>query len=87
MLTETQFVIKEVSHDLYAQSDIDQRRRRAVHETYAESEVFPWLERARWTSYLDGFVLHEVSSLADAAIEASEPFVPRNLSLLYRSTD
>lgn len=44
-----------------------------VHKKPAKSEVFPWLERSRWSTYLDGCALSRAADLARPIDTAAEP--------------
>lgn len=50
-------------------------RSKCVKDTPAKSEVSPWLERTRWTGYLEGFILSEVHKLGRPAEAQSEPLL------------
>jgi hypothetical protein len=50
-------------------------RSKCIKDTLAKSEVSPWLERTRWTGYLEGFILSEVYKLGRLAEAQSEPLL------------
>lgn len=76
---ETQSITDKVIQQL---RDIEGQSVRIKHLT-ARSEVSPWLERTRWTSYLEESNLLEVSELAGPIGTQSDPL----LQVFARSVD
>lgn len=77
--SETQSITDKVIQQL---RDIEGQSVR-IKDVIARSEVSPWLERTRWTSYLEGSNLSEVSELAGLIGTQSNPL----LQVFARSVD
>jgi hypothetical protein len=82
-LTEADLVHAEISLQLSTYQKGLKATREVVNKDVDKTEISPWLQLTRWSTYLDGHSLCDVAKLADLPQKTSEPL----LSIICDSID